>query len=130
MVEVHGWITIRETYEATDEENFDQILRMIDVEIKKLKYCNPQIVRINGECFFELLACTNHMSLDVKELISFFEIVGKVAKGSYGLLYVHNDEDKDNYNFFEVHRLARGKVEIYRDTWLSPIVPIIEDIDD
>ena len=130
MVEVHGWITIRETYEATDEENFDEILKLIDVEMKKLKYCNPQIVRINGECFIELLACTNHMSLDVKELISFFEIVGKVAKGSYGLLYVHNDEDKDNYNSFVVHRLARGKVEIYRDTLLSPIVPTIEDIDD
>lgn len=130
MVEVHGWITIRETYEVTDEENFDEILNLINVEIKKLNYCNPQIKRINGECFIELLACTNHMSLDVKEMISFFDIVGKVAKGSYGLLYLHNDEDKDNYNSFVVYRLARGKVEMYQDSLLSPIVPIIEDIDD
>lgn len=27
VVEVHGWITIRETYEATDEENFEMILK-------------------------------------------------------------------------------------------------------
>lgn len=130
MVEVHGWITIRETYEATDEENFEVILKEINVEIKKLNYCNPQIKRINGECFIEMLACTNHMSLDIKELLSFFEIVGRVAKGSYGLLYVHNDEDKDNHNSFIVHRLTRGKVDIYQDVLLSPIVPIIEDADE
>lgn len=130
MVEVHGWITIRETYEATDEQNIEVILKKINDEIKKLNYSNLQIRRINGECFIEMLACTNHMSLDVKELFSFFEIVGKVAKGSYGLLYVHNDEDKDNYKSFMVHRLARGKVDIYKDVLLSPIVPVIEDADE
>ncbi|MDE6252645.1 MAG: hypothetical protein K2M78_08405 [Lachnospiraceae bacterium] len=25
MVEVHGWITLRETYEVTDEENLEMI---------------------------------------------------------------------------------------------------------
>ena len=40
MVEVHGWITIRETYEVTDEENFDEILKLIDAEIKKLSNCS------------------------------------------------------------------------------------------
>ena len=130
MVEVHGWITIRETYEAIDEENFDEILKRINVEIENLNYCSPKIKRINGECFIEMLACTNHLSSDVMELISFFDVVGKISKGSYGLLYMHNDEDKDNYNFFVVHRLARGKVEIYRDSVLAPIVPIIEDLDE
>ena len=129
MVEIHGWITIRETYEVTDEENFEMILKQVKVELEKLNYCDPQIKWINGECFIEFLSCTNHMSLDVKELLSFFGIVGKVAKGSYGLLYIHNDEDEDNYNSFMVYRLARGKVEIYQDDLLSPIVPTIEDID-
>lgn len=127
MVEVHGWITLRETYEATDEENFEMILKRVNDGIEKLRYSKLQIKRINGECFIEFLSCTNHMSSDVKEVISFFEIVGKVAKGSYGLLYVHNDEDKDSYNDFMVYRLARGRVDIYRDNLLSPIVPIIED---
>ena len=105
MVEIHGWITIRETYEATDEENFEMILKQVNDELEKLNYCNLNIKRINGECFIELLSCTNHMSLDVMELLSFFEIVGKVAKGSYGLLYMHNNEDEDNYNSFMVCRL-------------------------
>lgn len=130
MVEIHGWITIRETYEATDEENFEMILKQVNYELEKLNYCNPNIKNINGECFIELLSCTNHMSPDVIELLSFFEIVGKVAKGSYGLLYMHNNEDEDNYNSFMVYRLARGKVKIYQDDLLSPVVPTIEDIDD
>ena len=125
MVEIHGWITIRETYEATDEENFEMILKQVNDELENLN-----IKRINGECFIELLSCTNHMSLDVMELLSFFEIVGKVAKGSYGLLYMHNNEDEDNYNSFMVYRLARGKVKIYQDDLLSPVLPTIEDIDD
>ncbi len=130
MVEIHGWITIRETYEATDEEHFEMILKQVNDELEKLNYCNLNIKRINGECFIELLSCTNHMSLDVMELLSFFEIVGKVAKGSYGLLYMYNNEDEDNYNSFMVYRLARGKVKIYQDDLLSPVVPTIEDIDD
>ncbi len=70
MVEIHGWITIRETYEATDEENFEMILKQVNDELEKLNYCNLNIKRINGECFIELLSCTNHMSLDVMELLS------------------------------------------------------------
>lgn len=129
MVEVHGWITLRETYEVTDEENFELILNQINDEIQKLKYSNLEIKRINGECFIQFLSCTNHMSSDIKEIISFYKIVGKVAKGSYGLLYVHNDEDKDSYNHFIVYRLVRGIVEMHQDNLLSPIVPIIEDED-
>ena len=56
--------------------------------------------------------------------------LGKIAEGSYGLLYIWNDEDSRNYNSFIVHRLARGKVQILQDAMLSPVVPILEDEDD
>lgn len=128
MVELHGWITLRETYEVTDEENFEVILKQINDEIEKLKYSKFEIKMVNGEAFIEILLCTNHMSPDVKEIISFYTIVGNVARGSYGLLYLHNDEDKNNYNNFMVYRLARGKVEIFKDNFLSPTVSVIEDI--
>lgn len=38
-----------------------------------------------------------------------------------------NDEDSVNHNNFIVHRLARGKVEVYQDGMLSPRIPTIED---
>ena len=52
----------------------------------------------------------------------------KVKKnGSYGLLYVHDDESKDDCNSFVVYKLARGKVERIADTLLSPFIPTVED---
>ena len=127
MVELHGWIKLRETYKAVDEDNDDEIIKNIQEEIDKIEYPKLQIRAINGEFFIDFSLYTNHLSGDVKDLIAFFETVGKIAEGSYGLLYLHNDEDEENYNNFIVHRLARGKVEIYRDKLLSPIIPTIED---
>lgn len=127
MVELHGFITLRESYEINDEENFGEILNKVNAEIKNLKYSSLQIKSVNGEHFIGFLSFTNHMSEDIKEMISFFGKVGKIAKGSYGLLYIHNDEDEDNYNYFIVHRLARGRVDVYKDNLLSPTVPVLED---
>lgn len=47
--------------------------------------------------------------------------------GSYGLLYVHDDEAKINSDVFVVYKLARGKVERTVDTLLSPFIPTVED---
>lgn len=127
MVELHGWITLRETYKAVDEDNIEEIIKRIQEEIDKIEYPKLQIRAINGEFFIDFSLYTNHLSGGVKDLIAFFETVGKIAEGSYGLLYLLNDEDKENCNHFVVHRLARGKVEIYRDKLLSPMIPTVED---
>lgn len=128
MVEMHSWITLRESYKATDEENFEIVLNRVNKKIERLKYSNLQIKVINGEYFIEFSLYANHMSPDVKELISFFRIIGNIAEGSYGLLYIYDDEDKRSFGGFRVYRLARGKVRKYSDNLLSPIVPIIEDL--
>ena len=57
------------------------------------------------------------------------------AAGSYGLVYLHDDEDEggsarahgrdgtDHTNAFRVWRLLEGNVEEFDDPFLSPIVP-------
>ena len=104
MVEVHGWITLRETYKVVDDDNVETLLEQINNEIEKIKYPQIQIKVNNGDYYIELSVYTNHMSSDIKDLITFFDTVGKIAKGSYGLLYIYNDEDSYNYNNFMVHR--------------------------
>lgn len=59
------------------------------------------------------------------------------ATGSYGILYLHDDEDADDCskeyrrdgvdrtNEFRVWRLASGQVKEFDDPFLSPIVPLI-----
>ena len=50
--------------------------------------------------------------------------------GSYGLLYVLDDEDYqdgDYQNEFRVWRLVRGALEERSDPFLSPFIPTVED---
>ncbi len=130
MVEVHGWITLRETYKVVDDDNIDALIKLINDEIEKIEYPQIQIKVNNGNYYIEFSVYTNHMSSDIKDLIALFETVGKIAEGSYGLLYIHNDEDRNNHNSFIVYRLARGKVQTLQDAMLSPVVPVLEDEDD
>ena len=127
MVEVHGWITLRETYKVVDDDHIEALLKLIHNEIKKIEYPQIQINVNNGNYYIEFSVYTNHMSREIHDLIALFETVGKIAEGSYGLLYLLNDEYKENNNNFVVHRLARGTVEVYSDTLLSPVIPTVED---
>ena len=127
MVEVHGWITLRETCKVVDDDNIEALLKLINNEIGKIAYPQIQINVNNGNYYIELSVYSNHMSGAVNDLIALFDTIGEIAEGSYGLLYIHNDEDNENYNNFMVHRLARGTVEVYPDTLLSPTIPTIED---
>ena len=130
MVEMHGWITLRETYRVADDEDMERVLDEIRKEIRRLVYPALQIKVCNGQDFIEFSLYTNHMSKAVRDLVAFFEKVGRAAEGSYGLLYIHNDEDDQGYNEFVVHRLARGRVTIFRDAFLSPLIPTVENEDD
>jgi hypothetical protein len=57
--------------------------------------------------------------------------VAENLPGSYGLLYVHDDEDiqdeEDNSNTFVVWKITRGKLTQEKDNYLSPCIPVIED---
>jgi hypothetical protein len=65
----------------------------------------------------------NHTQPWVYEL---FEYTGFVAKGSYGVLYVRDDEDKHFDNEMQVWSMVRGKTQKQRDGFLSPCMPLLE----
>jgi len=58
-----------------------------------------------------------------------FHDVARLAPGSYGLLYIHDDEDpeRDTTNRWTSHVLARGAVTAVPDPFLSPIIEVVED---
>lgn len=129
MVELHSWITIRKTYEVCeDEDDIDEVIQNINQVIQGLSIEVPVKVR-NGEYYIEFSLYTNHFSADVKEYLDFFSEIGKIAKGSYGLVYLRDDEDTTRYNEFQIWRLVRGEVGRYEDEVLSPFVPTVEDLD-
>ena len=127
MVEMHGWVTIRDTYKVVDTDNTEKVTKILELEFKTINYLNPEMKWINGECCLQLSLYSNHWNEECDEMLKIYRIIADKAEGSYGLLYVYNDEDRELYNEFIIYRLVRGKIEIFNDKLLSPFVPIIED---
>ncbi|MBR3462166.1 MAG: hypothetical protein IKH20_05765, partial [Clostridiales bacterium] len=59
MVEMHGWITIRETYEVTDDSNTEAIVDDINRNLDELGCSELKPKWMNGECCFQCSLYTN-----------------------------------------------------------------------
>lgn len=132
MVELHGWVTIRETYRAIleEEEKIEILVTRIKGEINKLSWFKPEIKAQNGEWFIEFTLFSNRINPQILEVFEFYKQIGKLADGSYGLIYLYNDEDLNGKeNQFQVFSLVRGVIKENPDPFLSPIIPVIEDDD-
>ena len=127
MLELHGWVTIRETYEVDGEDNIDVVIDKINEEIEHLLYFKPQIRVKNGTYFLEFSLFPNRANSETQEVFKLYKRIGELAVGSYGLIYLHDDEEEGKENQFQVFSLARGVVRELDDIYLSPIVPVIED---
>ena len=129
MIELHGWVTIRETYEAKfdEEDNIDTVIENINKEIEKLLWFKPYIKVQNGTYFLEFTLFSNRKNSESQEIFKLYSRIGELASGSYGLIYLYDDEEEEKENQFQVFSLARGRVQELNDVYLSPIVPMIEE---
>lgn len=128
MIELHGWVTIRETYKVTvEEDNEDIIIDKIKKEIENLSWFKPQIKALNGEWFLEFTIFANRNNPETEEVFKLYTKIGELAEGSYGLIYLYDDEAEGRENQFQVFALSKGSVKEFSDFYLSPIVPTIED---
>lgn len=130
MYEYHGWATIRETATCDEEDNMEKIVINIKEYINNLNWCNGilDLHVVNGEYQLIIAGLTNHKGHEAKELFMLYNYIAREAPGSYGLLYIWDDEDKDGFsNKFQVHVLVRGQVKLQEDPFLSPCIPVIED---
>ena len=131
MFEFHGWITIR--VKENDCESTDATRSREDQAIEQVQAAISQAsddfsffdVRRTSNCMIVLMAhgLRNHRYQPVIEL---FEQIGRILPDSYGLLYVHDDEQKGRDNEFRVWRLALGLVTEHDDPFLSPYFPTVE----
>ncbi|MBV6627074.1 MAG: hypothetical protein KI793_29745 [Rivularia sp. (in: Bacteria)] len=131
MYEYHRWITIRVTPGEIDNEQ--QKLREISDYTRNLieDFDDERDIAglhfVNGECFAWFSGSANHSSSTSKILLDIFKLIENKAPGSYGLLYVWDNEIPELNNEFQVWRLVRGKFELFKDKFLSPCIPKIED---
>ena len=135
MFEYHGWATIRVS-------EGDEPARLIErgAEFEALKQLREAVNRAHDE-FGEfnvrragndliVLAVHGLRNHRYEPVIELFRWVAAELPESYGLLYVHDDEDHDRGsdfgNVFRVWRIAQGRVEEAADPFLSPSFPTVE----
>ncbi len=82
------------------------------------------IKRRNGLDSFLISGLHNHRS---EYVIDIFRWIATELAGSYGLLYIRDDEDLENNNCFIVWKLAREVLTKESDPFLSPCIPTVED---
>lgn len=130
MVEIHAWITLRyDDYDSEDQyqkqfvSRFKQYLQNDFNWLLTSSHC--QLVSYNGLECFTIHGQHNHKDENFYPL-EIFEWVAKEGKGSYGMLYLFDDEDRQNNNKFQVYILKRGKLIQETDSFLSPYFPEVE----
>lgn len=77
----------------------------------------------NGQTTINFSGLRNHY---YSEPIEILEWIKENAPYSYGLLFIHDDEDSENEDNFVVYRLARQEIKIIKDNILSPYIETIE----
>ncbi|MEM6721620.1 MAG: Imm7 family immunity protein [Bacteroidota bacterium] len=129
MIEFNGWAIIRESFREEDDDTqlLDVIVQKIERKIsEELNYGNEvySLRYLNGTYHLAIMANHNHRT---EHIIDFFKWIAKIAKGSYGILYVQDDEDIERgyENQFRVWRMKKGIVTELNDNYLSPVNPEI-----
>lgn len=129
MIELHGWLTILETFENEDllsQHEIEMIRQRVKVIIQS-NTCGIKLQYENGTAFLHTLFCSNHHTSEVDGIIETYKSVSKIATGSYGIIYLRDDEDKKYDNEFQVYIFRKGQCIFQNDIFFSPCIPTIEN---
>jgi hypothetical protein len=127
VFQYHGWVKLLSSAEAVDDEpplRLEEIRALVD---DLAGYALMDLRPMNGEYYIHMGGFPNHRGTHGDLVIDLLGKVGPLAPGSYGLLYVYDDEDPRHSNAFRVFRLVRGLVTEHADTLLSPMIPTVGD---
>ncbi|QRP45920.1 immunity 7 family protein [Amycolatopsis sp. FDAARGOS 1241] len=130
MYEYHGWVTIAATASGDDDANLlERLVDRVHRAVRDARTLDLVDLRWSaGMPMLHLGGLDKHGGAIAPELIETFTRVGELAPGSYGLLYVWDDQDPDHDNEFRVFRMARGLVSEHSDTQLTPVAPTVLDV--
>lgn len=131
MIYYFGWIVL-----SLDSENDDdfsevqhrQMLNDVDALTAPIKQYQMLCER-RAQNYLDVLfisSAQNHNIGYKEDVLSLFEQVGKLASGSYGLLYMREPEDSVFFNEFCAYRLAKGILTQQKDNLLSPCDLVME----
>lgn len=82
---------------------------------------------MNGTPFLTALLYANHRTNETDNIIETYRSIAKTATGSYGIIYLRDDEDTKHYNEFQIFIFKKGECIYKTDDVFSPCIPTIED---
>lgn len=130
MYQYHGWAVILEsTSDDTSDEREMNTLNRVKKYIEELQP-NVDVLdikAINGQFHLWMTGLWNREPSSKFSPVETMKTIGVMAPGSYGMLYVFNDEHPKHFNEFNVYVLTRGNVEERNDPFLSPFIPTVAD---
>lgn len=131
MYQFHGWIVLEESPDETDDDVMQEIAQDAQRLIDSFQWGSGvlEIRIVNAQYYVLIAGLTNHRTEEADDLERLFAFVGERAPGSYGLLYIWDDEENGwpGRNAFKVRLLVRGKTFERADPFFSPIAPVVED---
>lgn len=129
MIELHGWLTIFEVYSDEDKyspDTLDNIMKEVKRIISACKV-RMELQYMNGLPYINTSFASNHRTKEVDMIIDAYKSIVEIANGSYGIIYLRDDEDKMHHNDFLKIIFKKGCCIIQTDTDLSPCIPEIEE---
>jgi len=129
MTELHAWMTVIET--AADEDTIPpEILRQRTERVRSIiaqNTCGIVPEYRNGQLFLQTLCCANHRTPEFGEIIRIYRQIAETADGSYGMIWLRDDEDPQYQNAMQAFIIKRGRLVQTADPFFSPCIPEIED---
>lgn len=130
MIEYYGWVRVLDNSYESDTTELLRVTEEVESYTRKLEDDNRilKMKWINGRCVLCVAGSTNHKTADVTDIIRLFEIISVISPGSYGILYLLDDEDSQGKeDEFQVYRIAKGQMTLQKDYLLSPNSTMIFD---
>ncbi len=134
MLEYQGWVTIRESYNESQESEellaniWNQLHEKLSILERDEHNRFIKLKIFNGEKKLLVCGCSNHKDSRWAEVLDLYQWISKNAVGSYGLLHFFDDEDNDGLNNqFQVYVLKKGNLIKVVDPFLSPFISELED---
>ena len=128
MFEFHGWASVNYHTHDTNFGKQDACWDSLVSYVAEMPKDFVHLQRYNGCDSLLIAGQHNHRREYVVDL---FRWIADNAVGSYGLLYIRDDEDHergtDYQNCFRVWRLCCGTLTEMDDLFLSPVTPAVED---
>ena len=131
MFQAHGWAVVASNTYETDDEADAELLTTLTEQVGFVRTTDVKVhldIGLNGD--LHVLSVAGHRNHRYEPIVELFQWLASHSSGSYGLLYLLDDEDfqrGDHTNEFRVWRLARGVLEEQSDPFLSPFIPTVED---